>query len=192
MPTKPKTEQLDKRISNIIDKRLDVLDNKQYKRWLKVTELSFVLNDWLQILTVQLNEYLPNQENIHKQTEKEVNQIKGELNNIKDISQLLKTICTSTVERVSTRPPPPPPPPKPSSSKPSSKNNSRLNQTTSSKKVAASYTRVGHDADEIRMKASQMNTNARKKKLAEFENKLQDVEKKAKKSHRLLQNAIAE
>jgi hypothetical protein len=192
MPIKPKNDIIDKKISNIIDRRIDKFDIKHHKRWVKVAELSVGINDMLQHLSSRLNTYLPYQETMDRHMENEVNKIKGEINNLKDISGILRNICTSTVGQLpATRPPPPPPPPPkiPTTRKkisPSKKNSP--NHALSRKPSTSGVVFNGiHNAAEIKRKANAMQS-ARLKNDAIFklENKMQDVENKARNLQRML------
>ena len=193
MPIKPKNDIIDKKISNIIDRRIDKFDIKHHKRWVKVAELSVGINDMLQHLSSRLNTYLPYQETMDRHMENEVNKIKGEINNLKDISGILRNICTSTVGQLpATRPPPPPPPPpskipttrkKISPSKKKSPNHALSRKPSTSGIVFNGI----HNAAEIKRKANAMQS-ARLKNDAIFklENKMQAVENKARNLQRML------
>jgi hypothetical protein len=194
MPIKPKNDIIDKKISNIIDRRIDKFDIKHHKRWVKVAELSIGINDMLQHLSSRLNTYLPYQETMDRQVENEVNKIKGEINNLKDISGILRNICTSTVGQLppAARPPPPPPPPPPkiptTRKKISPSKKDSPNKALSRKPSTTGVVFKGiHNAAEIKRKANAMQS-ARLKNNAIFklENKMQDVENKARNLQRML------
>lgn len=206
MPIKPKSDIIDKKISSIIDRRIDKFDIKHHKRWLKVAELSVGLNDMLQHLISRLNTYLPYQETMDRHMENEVNKIKGEMNNLKDISGILRNICTSTVGQLpTTRPvPPPPPPPQPPAKIPTTRKKMSSPKTTTNtsspnkllkppKKGVYKKNHYGTeqfvgDNEEIRRKALAMQeTRSKSNALTKLENKYQDVENKA----RNLQRAIS-
>lgn len=167
MPTKPKTEQLSKTISNIMDKKLDTLEKKHYKRWLKVAELSILINEMLQTLTSKLNEYLPRREVLDGQIENDINQIKGEIRSLKNLSDVLKNICSTTVSSINV-PHPPPPPPLPTKASKSPKNSSLKNKNVTSSK------QFMHDPQEIKTKANAMN-KSRNKKLEQKVNSVQKL-----------------
>lgn len=210
MPIKPKNDLIDKKISNIIDRRIDKFDIKHHKRWVKVAELSVGINDMLQHLSSRLNTYLPYQETMDRHMENEVNKIKGEINNLKDISGILRNICTSTVGQLpATRPPPPPPPPPPKIpttrkklSSPKTKTKTTTTNTSSPTKLLkppkkGAYKKnhygteqfVG-DNEEIRRRALAMQ-EARSKNnvLNKLENKYQDVENQARDLQRMLKKS---
>lgn len=169
MPTKPKTEQINKKISAIVDKninkKLDSFDKTIYRRWLKVAELSIQLSEWLKALNSNLDNYLPQQELIDKKMENDLNKIKGEINDLQKLSELLKNICSTTMNRISSTPVPPPPPP------PSKK---IIKSTPSTPKSSTS--RAMHDPLEIKNLANTMN-KSRKEKLQEIEKKTKDLKK---------------
>jgi len=169
MPTKPKTEQINKKISTIVDKninkKLSSLDKTHYKRWLKVAELSIQLSDWLQTLNSRLNTYLPHQEILDRQMENDLNKIKGEIHTLQNLSEVLKNICSTTVNRI-TAPPPPPPPPK------KTVKTTNPTKSLSTKNTSSTASQFMHNPLEIKKLANTMNKSRNEK--------LNDIEKLAK------------
>ena len=176
MPSKPKTEQINKKITNIIDKninkKMDSLDKTHYKRWLKVAELSIQLSDWLQALNSRLNTYLPHHEILDRRMENDLNKIKGEIHNLQNLSDVLKKICSATVDRTSA--PPPPPPPSTKKNKTNSSPKSALSKTPST-----SVSRVMHDPNEIKRLSNTLNKSRNEK--------LQEIEKSTKKLKNIIE-----
>jgi len=160
MPTKPKTEQINKKITAIVDKKLSSLDKTHYKRWLKVAELSIQLSDWLQALNNRLNAYLPHQEILDRKMENDLNKIKGEIHTLQNLSEVLKNICSTTVTRITAPPPPPPPPPK------------KTTKTISPTKTSSTVSQFMHNPLEIKKLANTMDKSRREK--------IHDIEKLAK------------
>lgn len=169
MPTKPKTEQINKKISTIVDKKLSSLDKTHYKRWLKVAELSIQLSDWLQALNNRLNTYLPRQEILDRKMENDLNKIKGEIHTLQNLSEVLKNICSTTVNRVAIPPPPPPPPLKKKTTNPT-KSSSTIKNTSS---TASQFM---HNPLEIKKLANTMN-KSRNEKIHDIEKLAKDLKK---------------
>ena len=165
MPTKPKTEQINKKISTIVDKKLSSLDKTHYKRWLKVAELSIQLSDWLQALNNRLNTYLPHQEILDRKIENDLNKIKGEIHTLQNLSEVLKNICSTTVNRI-TAPPPPPPPPPPK----------KTTKTISPTKTSSTVSHIMHNPLEIKKLANTMN-KSRNEKINDIEKLSKDIKK---------------
>lgn len=170
MPTKPKTEQINKRITAIVDKKLTSLDKTHYKRWLKVAELSIQLSDWLQALNNRLNEYLPHQEILDRKIENDLNKIKGEIHTLQNLSEVLKNICSTTVNRITIPPPPPPPPKK------NIKTTSPTKSSSTIKKTSSTASQFMHNPLEIKKLANTMN-KSRREKIHDIEKLAQDLKK---------------
>jgi DNA gyrase/topoisomerase IV subunit A len=170
MPTKPKTEQINKKISTIVDKKLTSLDKTHYKRWLKVAELSIQLSDWLQALNTRLNTYLPHQEILDRKIENDLNKIKGEIHTLQNLSEVLKNICSTTVNRITIPPPPPPPPKKIIKTTSPTKSSSTIKNTSS---TASQFM---HNPLEIKKLANTMN-KSRREKIHDIETLAKDLKK---------------
>ena len=168
MPTKPKTEQINKKITAIVDKninkKLTSLEKTHYKRWLKVAELSIQLSDWLQALNNRLNTYLPHQEILDRKMENDLNKIKGEIHTLQNLSEVLKNICSTTVNRITVPPPPPPPPPK------------KTTKTISPTKTSSTVSQFMHNPLEIKKLANTMN-KSRNEKINDIEKLAKDIKK---------------
>lgn len=172
MPTKPKTEQINKRITAIVDKKLTALDKTHYKRWLKVAQLSIQLSDWLQSLNNRLNTYLPHQEILDRQMENDLNKIKGEIHTLQNLSEVLKNICSTTVNRIAAPPPPPPPPPP----KKTLKTTSPTKSSSTKKKTSSTASQFMHNPLEIKKLANTMN-KSRNEKVNDIEKLAKDLKK---------------
>ena len=166
MPTKPKTEQINKKITAIVDKKLTSLDKTHYKRWLKVAELSIQLSDWLQALNTRLNTYLPHQEILDRKMENDLNKIKGEIHTLQNLSEVLKNICSTTVNRITAPPPPPPPPPPKKTTK----------TISPTKKTSSTVSQFMHNPLEIKKLANTMN-KSRNEKINDIEKLSKDIKK---------------
>lgn len=170
MPTKPKTEQINKKITAIVDKninkKLTSLEKTHYKRWLKVAELSIQLSDWLQALNNRLNAYLPHQEILDRKMENDLNKIKGEIHTLQNLSEVLKNICSTTVNRITAPPPPPPPPPPPK----------KTTKTISPPKTSSTVSQFMHNPLEIKKLANTMN-KSRNEKINDIEKLAKDIKK---------------
>jgi hypothetical protein len=165
MPTKPKTEQINKKITAIVDKKLSSLDKTHYKRWLKVAELSIQLSDWLQALNSRLNTYLPHQEILDRKMENDLNKIKGEIHTLQNLSEVLKNMCSTTVNRIAAPPPPPPPPPP-----------KKTTKTISPTKTSSTVSQFMHNPLEIKKLANTMN-KSRREKIHDIEKLAKDIKK---------------
>tara|TARA_Y100000389_G_scaffold40066_1_gene34538 strand:+ start:9755 stop:10279 length:525 start_codon:yes stop_codon:yes gene_type:complete len=170
MPTKPKTEQINKKITAIVDKninkKLTSLEKTHYKRWLKVAELSIQLSDWLQALNNRLNAYLPHQEILDRKMENDLNKIKGEIHTLQNLSEVLKNICSTTVNRITAPPPPPPPPPPKKTTK----------TISPTKKTSSTVSHIMHNPLEIKKLANTMN-KSRNEKINDIEKLSKDIKK---------------
>jgi DNA gyrase/topoisomerase IV subunit A len=169
MPTKPKTEQINKRITAIVDKKLTALDKTHYKRWLNVAQLSIQLSDWLQSLNNRLNTYLPHQEILDRQMENDLNKIKGEIHTLQNLSEVLKNICSTTVNRI-TAPPPPPPPPK------KTLKTTSPTKSLTTKNISSTVSQFMHNPLEIKKLANTMN-KSRNEKVNDIEKLAKDLKK---------------
>ena len=174
MPTKPKTEQINKKLTAIVDKninkKLTSLEKTHYKRWLKVAELSIQLSDWLQALNNRLNAYLPHQEILDRKMENDLNKIKGEIHTLQNLSEVLKNICSTTVNRITIPPPPPPP------HKKIIKTTSPTKSSSNKKHTSSTASQFMHNPLEIKKLANTMN-KSRNEKINDIEKLSKDIKK---------------
>lgn len=132
---------------------------------MKVAELSIQLSDWLQALNNRLNTYLPHQEILDRKIENDLNKIKGEIHTLQNLSEVLKNICSTTVNRVAIPP-----------LKKTTKTTNPTKLSSTIKNTSSTASKYMHNPLEIKKLANTMN-KSRNEKIHDIEKLAKDIKK---------------